>query len=359
MIAKLSPFRSVQVRSALLLSLCALVASLSACKKKEEAAPAAAAGEQPASGEQPAEPAPKEEPAVELKAKWPVGRRLVTQISTQTDTEMSNPALPAPFKSENLLVQDLAFNIGQAKPDGGCDVDVEVVGLRADNKAGGKPAPGFDPKADPKQDRNNPLATALRKLQGSRVKYQTDANGQITKVDGLTQLKSKVTSGIVGPQLFMISALISEDAIKGWNFLHANLPTNSVKAGDTWESTREIPFGIARFVLTSTNTFKGWEQRQNRKLAKIEMTGAIAAKEGAQAAITLGETSAIVGKSWYDTELGVLVESEITTDFSVNIPQPTGQTSSSKIHTKTTSKVVDRGDAGAATPAPAQPAEKK
>lgn len=357
MIASSSLFRPFPVRATLLLVLCAALAPLAACKKKETAP---AGGEQtPGGTEPPAEQAPKEEPPAELKAQWPAGRRLVAQVTTQADTEMSNPALPTPYKTENLLVQDFAFTAGQPRPDGGCEVEVEVVGLRADNKIGGKAAPGFDPKSDPKQDRNNPTATAFRKLQGSRVKFHTDASGQITKVDGVPQLVSKVTAGITGPQLFTIRALVSEDAIKGWNVLHANLPTNSVKAGDTWETTRDIPFGIAKFTLTSTNTFKGWEQRQNRKLAKIETAGVIGAKEGAQAAITLGEGSNLSGKAWYDPELGVLVESEINTELNVNIPQPSGQSSTSKIRTKIASKIVDRGDAGAPAPAEAKPAEKK
>lgn len=345
MIAASILLRPSVFRSALLLALCAALAPLAACKKKEAAAPA---GDQPAA-EQPAEQTPKEEPATELKPKWPAGRRLVVQLATHTDTEMTNPVTQQPLKTENFLTQEFAFSPGKERAGGGCEVEVEVVSVRSENKAAGKTTPIFDPKGDPKAERNNPLAGAFRKLMGSRVKYQTDAEGKITKVDGLPQLTSKVTTGIPPqlPAFFIVRSLVSEDAIKGWNVLHQNLPTNSVKGGETWESTRDLPFGVAKFALTATNTFKGWEQRNNKKMARIETAGIIGPKEGAPAAaITLGDGATVAGTAWYDPDLGIIAESDVTAQFTVNIAQASGQTTSSKLKTKTTSKLVETGDSG-------------
>lgn len=359
MITDLISSRSAALRAVLLLALCAALAPLAACKKKEEAA-AATAGDQPA--EQPKEETPKEEPAVELKPKWPAGRRMVVQLATHTDTEMSNPALPQPVKTENFLTQELAFTAGPERPGGGCEVEVEVVSVRSENKAAGKTAPVFDPKGDPKQDTKlSPVAPAFRKLIGSKVKYQTGPDGTVTKVDGVPQLMSKLNAGLSIQAQFMIRTLVSEDSIRGWNALHQNLPTNAVKAGDTWESTRDIPFGVARFVMTSTNTFKGWEQRNNKKVAKIETAGVITPKEGVQSAVTLGEGATIAGNAWYDPDLGVVTESDVTAQFSVNVAQATGQATTSKLKTRTTSKLTDAGGASAPAPAPAdaKPAEKK
>jgi len=365
MIADLIAPRPTALRAVLLLALCASLAPLAACKKKEEAA-ATPGGDQPPA-EQPTEEKPKEEPAAELKPKWPAGKRLVTQLVTHSDTEMANPMTQQPIKSENFLTQEFAFTAGPERAGGGTEVEVEVVSVRSENRVAGKAIPVFDPKGDPKAERNNPMAGAFRKLMGSRVKYQTDAEGKVTRVDGAPQLVSKLTTGLPPQTQFIVRSLVSEDAIKGWNVLHANLPTNAVKAGDTWESSRDIPFGIAKFALTSTNTFKGWEQRNNKKMAKIEMAGLIAPKEGSQSAITLGEGATVAGQAWYDPDLGVVAESDVTAQFSVNIAQPTGQATTSKIKTKTTSKLIETGDAGGnagkvtekpATPAP-KPADKK
>jgi len=359
MIADLIPSRANTLRAVLLLALCAALAPLAACKKKEEAA-ATPGGDQPA--EQPKEETPKEEPAAELKPKWPAGRRMVVQLVTHTDTEISSPAMPQPVKTENFLTQEFAFTAGPERPGGGCEVEVEVVSVRSENKTAGRTVPVFDPKGDPKQDTKlSQAGPAFRKLIGSKVKYQTGPDGAVTKVDGVPQLASRLTTGLPMQAQFIVRTLVSEESIRGWNMLHQNLPTNAVKAGETWESTRDIPFGVARFQLTSTNTFKGWEQRNNKKLAKIETAGVISPKEGVQSAVTLGEGATLAGNAWYDPDLGVVTESDVTAQFSVNVAQASGQATSSKLKTRTTSKLTDSGGASvpAAAPADAQPAEKK
>ena len=349
-------------RSLLLLTLCGTLLPFAACKKKEDAA-AGTPGATPAEGT-PAEPTPKEEPPAELKALWTEGQRLVVQVVTQTDTETTNPALPQPIKSESLTAQEIAFTASKEREAGGREVDVEIVSLRGESKAGGKTIPIFDPKSDPKSDRTNATAGAIRKLLGSHVKYQVDTNGNISKVDGLPQLLTRVTTGLQPMGQIYVRGLLTEDAIRGWNTLHQGLPTNSVKAGDTWESTRDMPFGVAKFAMNTTNTFKGWEQRNNKKVAKFESVGVIAPKGAATnpGPITIADGATISGSSWYDPAVGGIVESETTANFSVTISQATGQSIASKLKTKTTSKLIAGGVAGAepaaAPPAAAKPAEK-
>lgn len=331
-------FRRQFVRAALLLALCAGLLPLAACKKKD---PAAASGEAAPAGEQPAEQAPKEEPPVGLKAKWPAEQRLVVRNETVTETEVSNPGLPQPVKTENVLVQEIAFTPGKEREGGGNEVEVHVLSVRSETRAGGKSIVTFDPAADAKQDAKSPLAPTYRKLIGARVKFHTGADGKVEKVDGVPQLLSKLSAGATPQARFLISGLVNEDSIKGWNTLHLGLPTEPVKPGDTWESSRDIPFGITKFNLTGTNTFKGWEQRGGRKLAKIEFAGAIAAKEGAGGPITLGDGSSVTGNAWYDPALGVIVEGDSTSQFSINVAQATGQTSSSKLKAKVSSKLTE------------------
>lgn len=354
MIAAILKFR----RPLLLLALSATLLPIAACKKKEEAAAAPAEGAAPVEGT-PAEATPKEEPAVEFKAKWPADQRLVVQIVTHTETEVANPAVPQPIKSENFATQEIAFAAGKERQAGGTEVDVEVVTVRIENKVGGRSIPVFDPKSDTKGDRTNAVAGALRKLLGAHVKFQTDASGKITKVDGVPQLVSRIATGLPPQSQFFVRGMLNEDAIRGWNVLHQNLPTNSVKVGDTWESSREVAYGVAKFVANTTNTFAGWEQRNNKKVAKITTAGFMEPKAGATAVITLGEGSTIAGSAWYDAELGLVSESDVTMEYSVTFNQPTGQSVATKLKTKTTSKLIAGGGAAAAPAAPAKPAEKQ
>ena len=351
------------LRLGLLLVLCAGLLPLAACKKKEAAAATDAAGAAGAAGAAPAvgaptEATPKDEPSFELKAKWSEGQRLVVQIVTHTESEMINPAVPQPITTENLTTLEIAFIASKEQEAGGREVEVEIASVKVENKVAGKFVPMFDPKGDPKAERANPSAGAFRKLLSSRVKYQVDAAGSVTKVDGLTQLVTRVTASQPPQSQFLIRTLLAEDTVRGWNTLHQNLPTNSVKAGDTWGSTRDLPFGIAKFEVNTTNTFKGWEQRGNKKVAKFETVGVITAKGTATTSITIVEGATVKGTSWYEPTLGVITESDTTANFSINISQATGQAIVSKVKTKTTSKLIEGGAPGA-EPAAAPPADKK
>lgn len=339
-----------------LLVLCAALAPLAACKKKEEA-PAAAPtpAEQPAPAAAPAPP--KEEPPVEFKAMWPVGQRLVQRIETVTDTDGQNPMTQQPMKLSNTQVQELAFTALKEREGGGQEVEVETLAIASTNRIGTNTVV-FNSRSDPKQDaRNNMLAAPLRKLVGGKVKYLTTADGKIEKVEGGPQLRSKVTAGANMYAIAALNAMLSDEAIKGWNTFHTGLPDKAVKPGDSWAVTRSQSFGPGSVSMDGTNTFKGWEQRSGRKMAVLESTGVIITKPGAAAAgvaVTVEEGATTAGKSWFDPGLGVIAESTFTSDFSIKMAYAKGQTTTSKIKLIATAKLTDVPGTAAAAPAAAE-----
>lgn len=345
----------VTLRRGLLLCVAgSLLAGLSACKKKEEA-PAAAAAAPAAPATPPVPEPPKEEPTADLSAKWPVGKRFVVHNETLVEVEMVNPLNQQPIKTEDANGQEVAFSVLKARDGGGAEVELEIVSVKKDTKTAGKQTASFDPKSDPKTERNNPNAGMFRKLIGSKLKLQTAADGKIEKVEGLPQLQSRLAAGSAPMVQMMLRGMINEDAIKNWDTLHLGLAEKPVKVGDQWETKREFPFGVTKFTLTTTNTFKGWEERDKKKVAKIEMAGVLAGKEGAPAtAISLAPGATVAGVVFCDPSLGVVTEGESTMQFTLNIPQAGGQVGSSKSKTKITSKLTEvtdlAGAAAAATP---------
>lgn len=348
----MTPTRRPNRRHALALwTLCATLLPMAACKKSEEAAPATA----PAAAEAatPAEPAapPKEEAAVQLTPKWPAGKRLLVRTETQTELEMGAPGTAVAAKTESHLVQDIAFTALKDRAGGGSEVEVHITSVTMENRGGGKVLSSFDPKSDPKQDPRNPLATTLRKLIGTKLKYHTTADGKVEKVDGVPQLLARLSTGATPQALFLVRGLVNEDAIKSWNTLHLGLPAQPVQPGHAWEVTRDIPFGPTKFTLTGTNTFKAWTQRNNKKMAQLVFAGVATAKEGTTSVVTVGDGSTVTGTAWYDPDLGVIEESETLSQFTVNVAQTTGTTTASKYKAKVTSKLVEIGDSGSGTPA--------
>lgn len=344
------------LRLSLLLGLCAALLPLAACKKKEEAPAAAAAPSPEALAPEP----PKEEPPVEFKAAWPVGQRLVQRVETITDTEGQNPVNQQPFKLANSQVQELAFTALKARESGGHEVEIETLAVSTTNKIGTNTTI-FTSRSDPKQDaKNNFLAAPMRKLVGGKVKLLTTADGKVEKVEGGPQLRSKVTAGANMYVIASLNNMLSDDAIKGWNTLHTGLPDKAVKPGDSWPFTRNQSFGPGTITMDATNTFKGWEQRDGRKVALIETAGVLVAKPPAgnsPVTVTVEDGATTSGKVWFDPALGCVVESTATLEFSIKIAYANGQSTASKAKVVANAKLTDAPNPGAAT-AEATPANK-
>lgn len=350
MIAVITPFR----RSLLLLALCAALAPLAACKKKEEAA--AAAAEAAIAEGTPAEATPKEEPAAELKAKWPSGRRAVVRIERSIELEPTATSAQPPVKLEFMLATELVFKTLKEREGGGSEVEAEFMHVKIASRAGGKTTGEFDTRAsDPKADSKN-QASALRKLVGSRVKYQFAADGRAERVEGVGLVFQKIAAAGLSPlSRPVVPSFATEDAFKSFSTLTSGLPAKPVKPGETWETVAEMPYGPFILILTGTNTFKGWETKDNRQLAKIETSGTVAMKPGAASAVTLADGATATGQFSFDPALGCAPEGQITWNFTVNITQPTGQTVT-KVQVKQTSKVAEISDPAGDAPKPAEPA---
>ena len=340
-----------------LLSLCALLMLPAACKKAEEAAPAA-----PETAPDPAAPAatpaePKAETEAPMVAKWPSGKRLQVHTETVSEIEFAMAATAVTSKTESHITQDIAFAALKERVGGGNEIEVQVTSMTMENRSAGKVVASFDPKSDPKKDPRYSIAASLRKLLGAKLKYLTTAEGKIDKVEGLVPLLTRLNTAASPQALILVRTLINDDAVKSWDTLHFGLPDQPVKPGSAWEVKRDIPFGPTKFTLTGTNTFTAWEQRNNKKVAHLVFQGTMTTKEGMGSGnVTLAEGSTVTGKSWYDPELGVIEETESLSQFTVNVMQTSGQTTTSKYQAKVTSKLAGSNDSGTGTPAVAETA---
>lgn len=340
---------SKSLRVTLLLLLCAALLPLAACKKKEEtaAAPAAPTEQAPATPEP-----PKEEPPAELKPKWPVGQRLVQRLETTADIESQSPTAQTASKQATVQVIELAFTALKEREGGGHEVAVETLAIITTNRLGTNTTV-FTTRGDPKQDpKGYQPAGPLRKLVGGKVRYLTTVDGKVEKVEGGLQFRSKGAVGASPYAMATLATQFSDDAIKGWNTLHTGLPEKPVKLGDTWPFARGHSYGAATLSVDATNTFKGWEQRDGRKVALLVHDGVIAAKPpaaGSTVTATLDEGAKLTGKAWFDPALGVIVESIVTAEFGIKMSTATGQGPASKVKVVMNAKLTDAPNPGAAT----------
>ncbi len=288
--------------------------------------------------------------AVDLRLKWPVGKRYLQRMDVVQESETTIPGVPLPTKQESTQSQDYSLAVLKAREGGGQELEVEFVAQKIDSKAGGRPLVTFDSKSDAKGDRTNAVATALRKLVGVKIHYLTDTNGRIEKVVGAQELQSKLLATVTQQARAILTPLLTEDNLKRVVTLDIDLPTKPVKVGESWPVQRDTLMGqLGTLVFSTTNTFKGWEEHGNRRCAVIEFTGSVTNKPGAPAApsampvsmtVESGRTS---GKSWFDPATGMIVDAYTDQEMTMKITTA-GRTMDSKTRNKITVKVIENGE---------------
>ena len=344
-----------------------LAVALPGCKKKEETD--ANTAPQPTNAPPPA-PAKKEEPPVEFKAKWPVGKRLL--LRTQADLLVTQPGATEPTKLDTHHTNERALSVLAEREGGGVDLELEFLVQKMDNKVGGKQTLLFDTQGDPKGDRTNTAQVSFRKIIGVKIKSQTAVDGKVTKLEGGPLFRSKLTAGASSLNVPLYNQMFSDDSLKSLIELHGGLPDKPVKPGDTWETKRDLPgTGGAFFTASVTNLFKGWAEHDKRNCALFEHTGAVTNKPGPGplGIVVTVETGTLTGKSWFDPELGIYVDTTLDTEISLKTTSPAlpGQAVPTVVKHKIGTKLIELSNltgreaapAEAPKPTPAKPAPDK
>ena len=85
---------------------------------------------------------------------------------------------------------------------------------------------------------------------------------------------------------------------------------------------------LGTLVMDYTFTLERWEQHGKRNCARMEFQGTIKTKDGDNAKPNqLGMTMSIQdgttsGVSWFDPELGIIIDSQMHQDMTINISLP-------------------------------------
>ncbi len=282
---------------------------------------------------------------VEMKVKWNVGKRYVQRMESTQATEMTLPGSPQPMKQETKQTQDVSLSVLKERDGGGRELEMEILGMALVSRAGGRDLLSFDSKKDASDDAGNPAAPMLRKLVGARIKFLTDAGGEIESVEGLKEIFDRVTEGHSAMEQEMIKGMFSEDNFKEMYSAAQGLPDKPVKIGDTWPLKLEVSMGpLGTVILNSQYTFKGWEQHNNHKCAVLQFTGTLSAASdpGSASGMTIdnGKTS---GKTWFDPALGMVIDTTAKQGMTIKV-NTQGQSLTTKVNASVSNKLVEVAD---------------
>jgi hypothetical protein len=250
------------------------------------------------------------ESPVEMKIKWTVGKKYPLRMELIQSSKTDVPDQPQPVTQETKVTQD--FNILALKEldNGGHQLELTFENETMNVSQGGHSVLSFDSTQNSAPDANNPVAPMLRAMLGAHIEFFTDAKGEFERMEGLDELRSRVTAGGKQQEQAVFDAMFNEDTLKQYCSFADAMPDHAVKIGDSWRLKKDVPSRIGVLTLDMKYTFKNWEQIDQRKCAHVVASGDISTKtvsttSGAEIEIKKGNIS---GEFWYDPALGMIVD---------------------------------------------------
>lgn len=266
---------------------------------------------------------------VALKLKWTPNERVVQDMDMKMKTETAIPGQPEPMKQDITMGQKYAMTVLKENPDGGHEVEMEYLSASMGMEQGGKKMLDYDSTKKSPDDAKNPVASMFDKIIGSKLRFFLDASNNVDRIEGVDEMMSRISSGRNAAAIAPLKSMFSEGYFKQMMSSSKFLPPNAVSPGDTWPVQMEIPMeALGTLVLDYTFTLERWEQHGKRNCARMELSGTIKTKDGGNAkpnqmgmtmAIQDGTTS---GVSWFDPELGIVIDSQMHQDMKMNITIP-------------------------------------
>lgn len=285
---------------------------------------------------------------VELKLKWPAGERIVQEMLMKQKSTISVPSQATPMQQDMSMRQDYALTVLKANPDGGHELEMEYLNARMKMEMGGKTMMDYDSAkkaADAKADPT--VGNILANIVGAKVRFFLDATNEVARAEGVDDLLKRIeSSGAAGAgAATALKSMFSEDYFKQLMGQNRFLPAKPVKPGDTWVVTTEFPMaGMGTMVLDYNFTFQSWEMHGKRNCARLEFDGAIKSKPDANPSPTgmaiSGLDGSTSGTSWFDPDLGIVIDSSINQDINMVMNMPSGRAGSTMTMTNQMNQII-------------------
>ena len=281
---------------------------------------------------------------VEFKLKWPVGERVVQKIDMKMNMEISVPNQPSSIKQDMTMGQDYALSVLKETAAGGHEVEMEFLSMRMKLDQGGKTAIDYDSTKKPSNDRKDPTTATFQKtfqnLIGSKIQYFLDASNHVERIEGVDALVNRLTTSGQGDATAGVKSMFNEGYLKQMIGDSRYLPSKPVQPGDTWPIQLDISMGeLGTMEMNYNFTFQSWEQHGKRTCARLEFQGTLKNKPdqnskpaGMTMTIQDGNSSGI---SWFDPELGIIVETTVSQDIKMTMTMTMNQRGKATTQTMT------------------------
>ena len=289
-----------------LFPLCLLaVGGFAGCSKSQKTAVSSAGSANPPNV------APAIDAPVELKIKWQLHKKYFFRMETIQSWEATAPKPQDSQKVTLGMNHEYAVTVLNTLADGGRELELEFTAQKMFYQMGGIPMLDFDSAQTTDQDAGNPVAPVLRKLLGARIRCFTDANGKLVKTDGFKELMGRMAKGQPDVRA-MLEQFFNEQNFRQLVDFAADLqPDGPLKIGETWKVHTEMPDPVGIMIMNMDCTLKNWEPLQGRQCVRFEYQGQVSSMPASVSQVNpvVIDDGSVSGKSWFDPDLGMMVNS--------------------------------------------------
>ncbi len=267
---------------------------------------------------------------VELKLKWPVGEHVLQSLDVKMNMEITGTNLPNTINQNMTLGEEYGLNVLKAEADGGHEVEMEFLGIRMKLDQGGKSLIDYDSAKKSSRSGNDPSLAAVEKMFqnviGTKIQYFLDASNQVERMEGYDTLMNELTVGGRADAANSMKSIFNEGSLKQM-IGGQHLPSKPVQPGDSWLVQTDIAMGdLGTMAMDYTFSFERWETHGKRTCARLEFQGTMKSKTNPDAAAT-GMTVSVQnggssGVTWFDPELGMVIETIMNQDMNMNMTVP-------------------------------------
>jgi len=241
--------------------------------------------------------------------------------------KMNVPGQAAPIEQDMTMGEQYALTVLGKDPAGGHEVEMEFLSARMGMEMGGKTILDFDSTKRSSAGNTNPVAGVFEKLVGSKIRFFLDASNKVERIEGIDGLVNRLSAGGQAAAAAPLKGMFNDGYFKQMMSSSLFLPSRPVQPGDTWPVQLEFPLGdFGVMALDYAVAFQCWEMHGKRNCARLEFQGNIKSKPGQNPgqngmAITI-QDGKCAGVSWFDPELGIIVETTMNQDVTMIMSLP-------------------------------------
>lgn len=216
------------------------------------------------------------DPPTAMPVRWETGRRYIYRVEVSTSSMVPRRTTGVPIHVETTLGQDLAFTVTNAPGGGdGRVLAMELLSVQMETARDDGVTVFFDSENKAFVMEDNPLAERLQKLVGLRLRFQLSPDNKVTRVDGMKDLNDRMSGGSIrGVAGGVVGRFFNQQFFRDVVEM-GMMSQQPVTVGQTWSMSRQVNAGLwgTSAQLDVRYTFRGWQRRQGTNCARVDFTG--------------------------------------------------------------------------------------